>query len=119
MSSAYAIKNVSNAVVGTTVDDAFADFPTRLEHSYYNEHVYWTLAPPIDMHDPATVPNTTIHSRISWKATESSTELPNSDVGTDERKWVWPTTASTIMATFPFERLTHTYDTHKEEGGTT
>ena len=117
MNSGYGIKNISNVGIGTTMDDVFAGFPTRLEHSYYNERVYWSLAP-IDMHDPATVPNTTIHSRISWRATEPSTEFPNSDAGTTERKWVWPTTASTIMAAFPFERLTHTYDTRKEEGGT-
>lgn len=129
MSSAYGIKNVSNPVIGTTMNDSYADFPTRLEHSYYNDNVYWSLAP-INMRDPYSDisdsiypinPNTTIHPRISWKATQPSTtatELPNSDFGTAERKWVWPTTtASTIMTTFPFERLTHAYDTHKEEGG--
>ena len=110
------MKNASNAFIGTTVNDAFADFPTRLEHSYFNDNKYWSLAQ-INMHDA--VSNTTIHPRISWKATEPSIELPNPDVGTDERKWVWPTTPSSILSTFPFERLTHAYDTNKEEGGTT
>ena len=109
-------KNVSNSAVDTATKDWLSDFPTRLEHSYFNDNVYWTLGP-IGMHDPYEVSNTTIHPRISWKATKPSTRLPNFDKEITTRKWVWPTTASTIMTAFPFERLTHAYDTSTGEGG--
>ena len=95
-------------------------YPTRLEHSYYNDNVYWSLAP-INIHEVDNIiSNTTILPRIAWKVTDTSTALstPVTPVheGTHVRKWVFPTTTSTTtIGTFPFQPLTHGYDTHEEE----
>ena len=93
------------------------DFPTRLEHSYFNDNVYWSLAPPI-INELDSMPNTMIHPRISWKISKPSTVLPViSDAATSERKWIWPTTTSGFTGTFPFEHLTHGYDSGEEVEG--
>ena len=96
------------------VNDTTIEYqPTRLEHSYFNDRVYWNLSL-IDVDNEGYTPNTTIHPRIAWKVTNTTTTIfPEiDDVLTPEREWVWPSTTTAPLGTFPFEPLTHGYNTH-------
>ena len=118
MNSENKTKTLSNVHVETSTEE-IVDYPTRLEHSYYNDNVYWSLAP-INLNEvDNNFSNTTIHPRISWKATEDTTLLPDPiHERTSARKWVFPTTTSTTtVGTFPFEPLTHSYETYQEGDG--
>ena len=92
--------------------------PTRLEHSYFNDRVYWNLSL-IDVENVGYIPNTTIHPRIAWKVTNTTTTIfPEiDDVLTPEREWVWPSSTTTPLGTFPFEPLTHRYNTNTDGVG--
>ena len=96
-------------VKDTTIEDP----PTRLEHSYFNDRVYWNLSL-VDVDNVDYTHNTTIHPRIAWKVTNTTTTIfPEiDDVLTPEREWVWPSSATTPLGTFPFEPLTHRYNTN-------
>ena len=115
MNSENKMQALSNIHIdGST--EKLVNYPSRLEHSYYNDNVYWSLAP-INLAAKVdnNISNTTIHPRISWKATDSSTLVPDFvHERTSERKWVFPTTATTTVGTFSFEPLTHAYDTYQE-----
>ena len=94
-------------------DTAIEYPPTRLEHSYFNDRVYWNLSL-IDVKNVGYIPNTTIHPRIAWKVTNTTTTIfpETDDMLTPEREWVWPSSATTPLGTFPFEPLTHRYNTN-------
>ena len=90
-------------------------FPTRLEHSYFNDRVYWSLGP---ISNEESINNITIHPRISWKQKITSTEPTNFFFNsTNTRKWRWPTATSTEANDFPFEHLTHGYNGNVDEKG--
>ena len=96
------------------VNDTTIEYtPTRLEHSYFNDRVYWNLSL-VDMDNQGYPSNTTIHSRIAWKLTNITTTIfPEiDDVFTPEREWVWPSSTTAPLGTFPFEPLTYGYNTH-------
>ena len=108
-------ENFTEPSIGSPINGIPNDFPTRLEHSYFNDNVYWSSGP--ISHDESIL-NTTLHPRISWKQKSTSTELPNFIYNsTVTRRWRWPTTSSTTTNEFPFERLTHRYDTNLVEQG--
>ena len=115
MSRADRIMGRSNIDIESSTETRFK-YPTRLEHSYYNDNVYWSLAPININNVDNIISNTTILPRISWKVTDTSTALTDpAHEGTHVRKWVFPTTTSTTtIGTFPFEPLTHGYDTNQE-----
>ena len=117
MKSENRFKALSNIHIEESTEK-LENYPTRLEHSYYNDNVYWSLAP-INLSEVDTnISNTTIHPRISWKETDSITVLPDPiHDRTSERKWVFPTTPTTTVGTFPFELLTHAYDTYQQGDG--
>ena len=117
MNNENKMKGLSNIHIETSTGE-LVNYPTRLEHSYYNDNVYWSLAP-INLNEvDNNISNTTIHPRISWKATGTSTLLPDPiHERTSARKWVFPTTTATTVGTFPFEPLTHAYDTYQEGDG--
>ena len=101
-------------VKDTTIEDP----PTRLEHSYFNDRVYWNLSL-VDVDNVGYTHNTTIHPRIAWKVTNTTkTIFPEiDDVFTPEREWVWPSSTTAPRGTFPFEPLTHGYDTYTDGAG--
>ena len=108
-------ENFSEANFGEPINRTPNSFPTRLEHSYFNDNVYWSLGP---IHHGESTLNTTLHPRISWKQKSTSTELPISIYNsTVTRRWRWPTTSTTVSNEFPFEPLTHKYDTDLVEQG--
>ena len=90
-------------------------FPTRLEHSYFNDRVYWSLGP---ISNEESINNITIHPRISWNKKITSTEPTHFFFNsTNTRKWRWPTATSTEGNVFPFEHLTHGYSGNLDEKG--
>ena len=99
-------------------DTTIRDPPTRLEHSYFNDRVYWNLSL-VDVDNVGYTHNTTIHPRIAWKVTNTTTTIfPEiDDVLTPEREWVWPSSTTAPRGTFPFEPLTHGYDTYTDGVG--
>ena len=108
---------------GSATSNGHVEFPNRLEHSYYSDKAYGSFG---DFQADRDSRNTTIHPRISWKVSKTTSRalsisatsttvriLPNNPVPNDNR-WVWSTIATTIFATSSYERLTHTY--HLEHG---
>ena len=108
---------------GSATNNGHVELPNRLEHSYYSDNAYWSFG---DFQSDRDSRNTTIHPRISWKVSKTTSTalsisatsttvriLPNNPVPNDNR-WVWSTMATTIFATSSYERLTHTY--HLEHG---
>ena len=114
----------ANSTVSAT-SNGHVEFPNRLEHSYYSDKAYWSFG---DFQADRDSRNTTIHPRISWKVSKTtSTALPILSTSRipqsrplvhvpNDNRWVWSTAATTIITTSSYERLTHTYDTEHGQG---